>query len=325
MDEYEHCRRNLQKLVADYEASGGGRNEATTRLHFIDRLLFDCLDWSVNDCISEASYNGEYADYTCLAPRPMLIVEAKKEGNYFEVPAGSERLEYSIPSLMRDNSNLAMAIKQVAGYCQSRGVTFAVVANGHQVVAFVATRQDSPPLEGRALVFPSLSFMSAHFLDLWNAISRPGIQEKLLEKRLIGSTPTISLPKLASSIPDYPGTKGRNPFQTSLKIVSELVLEDVASARELESTFLNACYCESGALSEYSLISRDILQARYSALFDEGQPGPTITPAVNRKGIDPDLLARVLQPSPYSNFRRCWCRKNNFFASTNDYRSCRTI
>lgn len=298
MNQYEICRANLQMLVKDYELSHGNRNEATTRLHFIDRLLFDCLGWSTTDCITEKEYENEYADYTCHAPRPLLIIEAKREGNYFEVPAGSQRVEYSIQSIMRDNPNLDRAIKQVANYCQSRGVIFAAVANGHQLVAFVAIRQDSPPLEGRALVFPSLQFMLERFQELWNALSKPAVQDKLLEKKLVGRTAVILPAKLSARIPGYPGTKARNVFQADLRQISEIVLEDVVNAPELERKFLAECYCESGAISDYSLISKSILQTRYDTLFDEVQPGPNTIPAVNRKGVAPDLIAKSISRRP---------------------------
>ena len=40
-------------------------------------------------------------------------------------------------------------MEQAAGYCQSRGVPYAAVSNGHQFVIFVATRSDGiPPFEG---------------------------------------------------------------------------------------------------------------------------------------------------------------------------------
>lgn len=295
---YESCRENLVKLIALHEATPAGRNEATTRLHLVDRLLFDCLGWSRDNCVAEAAYEGEYADYVCACPRPILIVEAKREGNYFEVPAGSTAIEYSIRNLIRDNPELGKAVNQVAHYCQTRGVLFGAVCNGFQLVAFVATRQDAPPLEGRAVVFPSLQFMLDNFQQFWNDLSAPGIEAKNLESRLVGRTKAVVPPKLAISISDYPGTKARNRFQTDLKIVSELVLEDLTNARELEETFLRECYIDSGTLSEYSILSRDILQARYSALFDSQSPGPSTEPAVTKKGVSRDLLAQSLSRRP---------------------------
>ncbi len=152
----EEYRSNLENLVNWYASNIAQRNESTTRLQLIDRLFFECLGWSKEeDVILEEPYGGDYADYTFLAPRRILIVEAKREGNYFEVPVGKDKLEYSLRSLMRDFPPLKAAIEQVSGYCQSRGIPFAVVCNGHQLVAFVATRDDGlPPFDSNALVFP---------------------------------------------------------------------------------------------------------------------------------------------------------------------------
>ncbi|CAM2913940.1 Uncharacterised protein [Legionella pneumophila] len=42
---YELCRQNLTKLNNDFKTSTRQRNESTTRLHFIDFLFFECLNW----------------------------------------------------------------------------------------------------------------------------------------------------------------------------------------------------------------------------------------------------------------------------------------
>jgi GTPase SAR1 family protein len=83
-----------------------------------------------------------------------------------------------------------------------------------------------------------------------------------------------------------------------MKAVSEFILEDVARARDLEKTFLRACYCGSGALSDYSLQNKQILEARYAALFDEGRPGPTTVPAVAYGKVNPELLAQSFSRRP---------------------------
>jgi hypothetical protein len=297
--EYEVGKARLDELVKWWQAHPGNRNEASTRFHLIDTLFFECLGWAKDDMIPEESHGGEYADYTFLAPRRILIVEAKRESDYFELPSGKTKLEYALPSLIRDYPNLKKAIEQVAGYCQSRGIPYATVSNGHQIVAFIATRSDgSPPLEGKALVFPSLPFMSSNFLQLWQALSKPGIEEKLLQRKLIGTSIQQLPARLSDSIAGYPGNKGRNTFQTDLQVVSELVLEDVARAPDLEDKFLEECYSQSGALSQYSLVSKTILQTRYAALFESDAPGPTTLPAAPKSGISPELLAESLSRRP---------------------------
>lgn len=298
-NEFERARANLESLIEWYSSLQGNRNEATTRLHLIDTIFFECLGWSKDDVILEESQNKEYADYVFLAPRRVLIVEAKREGNYFELPVEREHLEYSIPSLSRDFANLKSAIEQTTNYCHNRGVPFGAVSNGHQIVAFVATRSDGiPPLDGKALVFPTLPFMLNYFTDLWNALSKYGVEHKKLQLRLIGDSLPELPPKLSTTVTYYPGVKSRNPFQADLQNLSELVIEDLARDKQLISHFLADCYCESGALSQYALISKNILQTRYAALFSSDVAAPATVPARDKSGISPELFAEGLSRRP---------------------------
>lgn len=297
--DYEVCERSMADLAHWYDANAGSRNEATTRLQIIDRLFFDCLGWHKEHVLAEERLQGEYADYTFIFPRRLLIVEAKKEGIYFELPVGHDRLEYPIPSLFRLSPTLKAAMEQVGGYCQNRGVPFAAVTNGYQLVAFLGSRNDSlSPYEGTALVFPSLEFMSARFLDLWNTLSRPALEQQTIRSRLLGDFKPSLPPKLSTRIATFPGTKGRNPFQASLQDMSELILEDLVSTRELEPTFIQECYSQSGALSQHAQISRTILRSRYAALFDAQNPGPALIPITDKHGTSPELLAEGLARRP---------------------------
>jgi hypothetical protein len=289
---YEQGLEKLQLLAAWHSTNSGDRNEADTRFMLIDSLFFDCLGWSREDVSMEKAQGRQYADYTFSAPRDLLIVEAKKEGLTFEVPAGSDWIETSLSALLRGNPDLESAVKQATGYCQARGIPYGAVANGTQLVAFIANRQDGiPPLDGRALVFHSLEHMIDNFLTLWNTLSKRGIEDKGLEKHLVGDMAPTLPAKLSASFLTYPGVKNRNPFQSDLKIVGELVLEDIVRTHEIEERFLRECYSQSGALSQYALLSRDILQARYAALFEKGEEGPVLTPAVQKSGITGEFSA----------------------------------
>lgn len=201
-DEYEFAHGKMTDLVSWYADRSADRNEATTRLHLIDTFFFDCLNWSRRaDVTVEDAYNGEYCDYTFRLNRPVLIVEAKREGKYFEVPAAQKRTIYSLASLKRNNQPLKDALEQVAGYCQSRGVTMAAVTNGHQLVVFIATRNDGvPPLEGDALVYTTLEQIEENFLEVWNYLSRPGTEQQNLYRKLVGEATFQIPPKLSNSI-----------------------------------------------------------------------------------------------------------------------------
>ena len=150
---YEQGLHRLEGLIAWYKdhATDLSRNEATTRLHLIDSLLFECLGWDRSDCIAEERYEGQYTDYTMMAPHRLLILEAKKEGIYFELPLGLRQLVYDIKYFDRTAPDVHSAIQQAIQYCTSRGTPFGVVSNGHQTIAFLGSRTDGlPPLEGRA-------------------------------------------------------------------------------------------------------------------------------------------------------------------------------
>jgi hypothetical protein len=200
--DFETCYENLKRLAAYYGENVEHRNEATTRSQLIDTLLYDCLAWEKRDVLPEKHHDGDYADYTFFAPRQIMILEAKREGQYFEVPVGKIAITYKLASICRGNDMLSAAVAQVADYCHSRGIPLAAVCNGHQLMVFIAVRSDGVPyLEGRALVFPSLHFMETHFLELWNAISKAAIEDRKLFQLLFGS----AVPDVPSPLSDSLG------------------------------------------------------------------------------------------------------------------------
>ena len=296
---YEEGIKNISVLRTWFSEHKQTLNEATTRAHLIDRLIIECLYWSRDSVTMEDSYNGDYSDYTLSTTRSAVIIEAKKEGLYFELPVGQKQRKYAISTLLRGNPELKAAMKQVASYCQNRGVPLAVVCNGHQLVAFVAVRSDGvPPMDGQALVFDSFETIEEDFLTLWQYLSLPGVQENTLLHSLLGEREPNVPPKLSATILNYPGIKSRNIAQRDLQIVGELILEDVTRSRDLEPHFLRACYSKSGALSHYALVSRQILEARYAALHQSSTDVPSTLPAVQKEGVSHDIFAEGLSRRP---------------------------
>ncbi len=295
---YERAKAALDELIdwADAHRREIERNEATTRLHLIDQLLQAVLGWPLDEIECEEAYGGEYVDYALGAPFRRLIVEAKREGSHFDIPVGMTALIQRLNSLTDGPSSrgLKAAADQVAGYCARRGVPFAAVCNGTQIVAFVAARSDgTPPLAGAALVFSSLSAMQENFRVLWDNLSKPGVEaRRLLTTLRQGEVPTAP-PALAARLPRYPGYKRRNDIQVGLEILVELFLEDVTTAGELQDEFLEHCYATSGALSQYAMISKQILESRYS-LIHETAGHHEIESATTKRGVNPRLSADAL-------------------------------
>ncbi|MFH1941388.1 MAG: hypothetical protein ABIL68_04730 [bacterium] len=253
--QYETGKEKIVSLSSWYQEHSGKRNEATTRLHIIDTLLFECLYWDKRtDCMVEERLNGKYSDYTLMCPRRTVIVEAKREGLYFEIPSGYSNRRYRIKTLIKDVEELGAAILQASDYCQKRGAPFGVVTNGHQLAAFIGSRQDGlAPDEGDAFVFESFEALCKDFHLLWDLLSKPGVISRKLQKHLLESDQSILPRKLSETISHFPGIKNRNVLQTDLQILADFVIEDIVAAQQLEDEFLEYCYCKSGALSQYAL------------------------------------------------------------------------
>lgn len=293
MDAYASAKQELENLLAS-SVLGSGANEATTRLHLIDALLFNCLGWHPHEVTTEDHYNGKFVDYAVGKPSTQFILEAKKEGIDFALPSGIEgRRSVSLPTIL-ENENAARAVRQVLGYCQERGVSIAVVSNGHQIIAFLASRQDGvPPLSGEALVFSSLAEMHEDFSILWNHLSKSGISVKNLQRTLSrrGFAPRAP-EKLANLIDGYPGFRTRTELETDLKTLGQLFIQDIGQEQPIADDFVRYCYCSSGTLSRYAFVSKEILRARYSTVARDMNVLPQ--PVTTKKGVNPKLSAEII-------------------------------
>jgi hypothetical protein len=140
--------------------------------------------------------------------------------------------------------------------------------------------------------------MFNNFLSFWQLLSKPGVSEKHLFSRLL-ETEIPHLPKkLSQVVKSFPGIKNRNTMQADLQILADLIVEDISRALELEEEFLLKCYCQSGALSQYALLSKSILSHRYEALFSDNISHPTLAPATTKKGLSDGLIAESFTKRP---------------------------
>jgi hypothetical protein len=293
VDAYASAKQELENLI-NSPTVGSGANEATTRLQLIDAILFNCLGWHPNEAVTEDHYNGTYVDYAIGKPSTQFILEAKKEGISFTLPVGIEgRHSVSLKTIL-ENPESAKAIKQVLAYCQERGVPIAVASNGHQLIAFLASRQDGvPPLGGDALVFSSLKEMHGDFQILWQHLSKSGIAVKNLQRTLAKLSTSIRPPeKLSNTIDGYPGFRPRTELETDLKTLGQLFIQDLGQEKQITDDFVKSCYYSSGTLSQYALVSKEILRARYSIIKDSMSVKPE--PVATKKGVNPKLSAEII-------------------------------
>lgn len=300
MSDFESAFESMRQLAAEAVVEGGeqaDRNEAQTRLDLVDRLVFDCLGWQRDEVSVEVHHNGQYSDYELGSTVPQIVVEAKREGIAFELPAGATRPTMKIRDLIAIDDDLARAMRQVLKYGQERGIPIAAVSNGHQIVAFLSSRTDGVrPLDGRALVFDSLEAMEDRFKDYWDALSSAGARSRRLMRLLDADRDAPPPERLSSRIHGYPGYKNRNPVAAELQILGGMFFEDMLKKPEVEEEFLRECYMSSGSLSQYALVSKEILAARYS-VFSEAEVEATLTPVRSKAGVSKDLVSDVFAAS----------------------------
>jgi GTPase SAR1 family protein len=292
------ARDRLQSLIKTL--SDTDMNEAQTRFHILDIIIKECLNWDGSIEIEKYETGNGFTDFELGTPRK-VVVEAKREGITFEIPAGlSSKLTIPIKTLLLGNQQLKQAIEQATSYCSDRGVPIAIVTNGHQFVIFLASRVDGiNVIDGKALVFTSLTHLYDNFTDAWNCLSKDGINDNRLVRLLtIGDT---RLPrKLSSQLQNYPYVRYPSDIQATLRQLSELFIQDVIDNIDVEKDFYKQCYCDSGVLNRYALLSKNILEARYAAIFSSSEKQPRVVPVKTRgnTNFDPSVMAEAMSRRP---------------------------
>lgn len=278
-------------------------NEADTRHRFIDVLIHDVLGWERAKTRLERHENGEYSDYELGVP-PEVLIEAKRAGLSFEIPhEGTTSIVRSIRSLTSMSRDFKAAFEQAASYCARRGIQIGVIATSSQAIIFLGVRVDGVPIaEGKCLVFGDHETFKEHFHRLWQAISPAAVKGRQLLQELTSSAPSGVPAKLSSQIAGYPSFRYSSESQQSLRLLSDLLIEDAPNTPEYRKRFLEECYCESGALARDALLGKNILSTRYAAMFPPSEHSPALknlkNNASDKYGMPQEVVAEALGRRP---------------------------
>jgi hypothetical protein len=247
---------SLQALVDAQEELRGWQaaalNEADTRAKVLDRVFKDILGWDESAVRRERrTLDGEYLDYWFTSQSNRLVVEAKRAGTYFEVPAGIS-LRARRDGILSHAPSLHGALEQVVRYCKSEGVPVAVVSNGLQFAVTLVYK----PLGGAGydtVVFGGLERILSHYVLFWNLLSPTGSCEDRL-RELLASAEFLRPPPQYSErlldqvhLPD--DVMDRNPVDVALApVIRHYFSELVGEGRE---NVLRQAYVESSRQAQY--------------------------------------------------------------------------
>ena len=164
MDEIEL----IKKIKADYP-DVESFNEAETRFKIIDEVLEKYLKWPKIASSVEFVIEGNRADYILKNKnnKPVLIIESKKAGIYFELPNNinikKNFQKIAIDKLLSDE-NIKSAINQVKEYAEDLLCQYAAITNGLVWIIFKITATNQKGWKKLpAFVIKNLDFFEKDF------------------------------------------------------------------------------------------------------------------------------------------------------------------
>lgn len=233
---HQHCRSYREvpvkphdiacALVRDFAARDN--NEADTRHRIIDQVLHEVWSWPRNRVRCEEYVRPGYADYVLERPDGgrVLIVEAKKEGNYFRLPEAivlQDSGSYVNLRALLTEEPINSAITQVRTYCLDKGCDIAAITNGHEWIFFKAFEKDADWRTLKAFVINGLGYFDKHIIEAVNHLSYTSIISNGSLRRLLLDTNTshrdLFYPK--RQVPSYDAPVDANPYASSLRPIAD--------------------------------------------------------------------------------------------------------
>ena len=235
-----------KKLKSDY-SDVTLLNEAETRFKIIDDILEKYLKWPKQNTAVEFFVEGNRADYILKnkANKPILIIESKKQGVYFELPNTvnftKSFQKISIEKLITDD-NIKEAINQVKEYCEDLLCQYGAITNGLVWIIFKITPTNQKPWKKLpAFVIKNLDFFINDYTTAINLLGYTSMVELNSIPNNIGvnkkSYTEIFFPK--QQINSYDSPVNSNKFAGPLSSLSRKFLGPIPFS---DKEFVDNCY-----------------------------------------------------------------------------------
>lgn len=236
----------IKKLKNDY-ADLSTMNEAETRFKIIDEILEKYLKWPKTNTAVEFFVEGNRADYILKnkANKPILIIESKRQGAYFELPTtvnlAKNFQKVSIEKLISDE-NIKNAINQVKEYCEDLLCQYGAITNGIVWIIFKITPTNQKPWKkSPAFVIKNLDFFEYDYTTAINLLGYTSMTELNSIVTNIGvnkkSYTEIFFPK--QQIASYDSPVNSNKYAGPLSSLSRKFLGPIPFS---DKEFITNCY-----------------------------------------------------------------------------------
>lgn len=236
----------IKKIKNDY-ADLTLLNEAETRFKIIDEILEKYLKWPKSNTSVEFFVEGNRADYILKnkANKPILIIESKKQGVYFDLPStinlSKNFQKISIDKLISDN-NIKEAINQVKEYCEDLLCQYGAITNGIVWIIFKTTPTNQKPWKKLpAFVIKNLDFFEDDYTTAINLLGYASMVELNSIAKNIGvnkkSYTEIFFPK--QHIASYDSPVNSNKYAGPLSSLSRKYLGPIPFS---DKEFMENCY-----------------------------------------------------------------------------------
>jgi len=158
--------------------------EQDARFQVINRILTEVLGWKYIDIQTEPSVESGYIDYLLIADnRNRFVVEAKRASKILVDTKNPKVAYYKAGGAALKSAH--DGLQQAKRYCTDTGVLFSALTTGFEWIGYWAIRTDGKaPLEGKAVVFPTLESICDNFALFYDLFSKEGVISSLYQIRI---------------------------------------------------------------------------------------------------------------------------------------------
>jgi hypothetical protein len=215
--------------------------ESDTRAKMIDPIFKECLGWKEEDIRRETSVHKGFIDYSFSTGKVLrFILEAKNEGETFEIPKSLASRYYKIRGTISTDPKIKAAIEQARDYCTNAGSTHGVVSNGRQYIIFEAFRHGSDWRDGRCVVFRSLEDVKQNFTLFWNILGREAVAAGSLRTRVSQEESPLEFTVPRQELHAEDSALARNDLGPTLQPFINYIFGDLTDQSQLD--VLKKCY-----------------------------------------------------------------------------------